>query len=129
MEQFKNDILYHAICLEQESDYLGNLINLAKWSIANQGAWVNEKTPSILQNDILEAIQRVKKLQVILVELSRRGYTIRGGQEYPDYEFYSSYFKKSITNARSILRKLTPYLINHKRVSERFALGELSPGY
>lgn len=129
MEQFKNDILYHAICLEQESDYLGYLTDLAKWSIANQGACVNEKTPAILRDDILNAIERVKKLKLLLSELDQTGYTIRGSDQYPDYNFYSTYFKKAIATSRSILRKLNPYLTTHRRVSDRFLLGELSPGY
>jgi len=129
MEQFKNDILYHAICSEQESDYLGYLTDLAKWSVGNQGACVNEKTPVILRDDILNAIERIKKLKLLLTELTQNGYTIRGGNQYPDYDFYSNYFKKAIANARTILRKLDPYLTTHRRVSGTFALGELSPGY
>lgn len=129
MEQFKRDILYHAICLEQESDFLGYLTDLAKWCIANQGACVNEKTPAILKDEIINAIDRLKKLKILLTELARAGYTPKGGQQYPDYDFYRNYFRKSIAGARSALRKLNPYLTTFRVVPARFVLGEISPGY
>lgn len=129
IEQFKHDIFYQAIRLEHESDFLGYLVDLVRWSIANQGASVNEKTPAVLREDILNAIGRIKKLKLLLVELAQAGYTIRGGPDHPDYDFYSNYFKKTIAKARFILRKLNPYLDTRRTVSERLLLGELDPGY
>lgn len=98
-------------------------------SIANQGECINEKTPAILRDDILNAIGRIKKLKALLTELAQNGYTIRGSNQYPDYNFYNDYFKKTIARARLVLKKLDPYLTKQGKISGTFALGKLSPGY
>ena len=110
MTSFIQDIILSAARWEKNKDYLGRLTDQAQLSISNGGTQVNRQTPAILCDEITDTIRRINKLKKLLVMMEENGYNITKDQRYAEYAGYVNHFKKTLTNAQSVLLQLKSYL-------------------
>lgn len=124
IETFKNDILFNEIHRTERSDKLWDNIDVAEQFIRankekryNREIWMNVlDKPDIYYvfKIIASQVLHHEKLLILLDELKEKSYQTTWAVSF-DHTYYKDFFEQRISNSKSILKKLRPYIIEETK--------------
>ncbi|MDH5828895.1 hypothetical protein [Sphingobacterium faecium] len=124
IENFKNDILFNDIRRNERSDDFRENIKIAERYIRThkEGRFTKELWYNVLEMPLIVHVFEIicskilyhEKLLLLIDELEQKQYQNNWAVSFkPDY--YRDIFKDRIKDAKSILRKLRPYIIEETK--------------